>query len=238
MLILVLMSNNGCWRSEAPRFVMCTPSLEPVSLPWATQHSFHFLPCPSKRPQSAPPERERHARIASCRDHCCSVAAAAATTAIPQTVLCIASLHSLACLPTTAHHAHIASYSSTVFPSSHRRPFAWPSSSQLVYTQATRSHRPSAFQRDTNPDLPVHRGETRLRQAARGSPAPFLVVSVLLALLLAALCKPIALRLWLEPAVETRTHLRNTIHARRQTHHASAVTTNTTLRHWLRMPLV
>lgn len=122
-------------------------------------------------------------------------------------------------MPTTAHHAHIASSSSTVFPSSHRRPFAWPSSSQLVYTQATRSHRPSAFQRDTNPDLPVHRGETRLRQAARGSPAPFLVVSVLLALLLAALCKPIALRLWLEPAVETRTHLRNTINAHRQTPH-------------------
>ena len=135
-------------------------------------------------------------------------------------------LHPSIRLPTTAQHAHISSYSSTVYPSSHRHPFAWPSSTQLVYTQATPSQRPSAFQRDTNPDLPVHRGETRLRQAARGSPAPFLVVSVLLALLLAAaLCKPFALRLWLEPAVETRTHLRSTIHARRQTPHTTHHTT-------------
>lgn len=139
-------------------------------------------------------------------------------------------LHPSIRLPTTAQHAHISSYSSTVYPSSHRHPFAWPSSTQLVYTQATPSQRPSAFQRDTNPDLPVRRGETRLRQAARREPAPFLVVPVLSALLLAAaLCKPFALRLWLEPAVETRTHLRSTIHARRQTPHTTTHHTTATL---------
>lgn len=103
MLILVLMSNNGCWRSEVPRFVMCTPSLEPVSLPWATKHSFHFLPCPSKRPQSAPPERERHARIASCRDHCCCYCCCCSCDHCHTTDCAVCSIPPFACLlqPTT-----------------------------------------------------------------------------------------------------------------------------------------
>lgn len=78
MLILVLTSNNGCWRSEAPRFVMCTPSREPVpvSLPWATQHSLslHSLPYPALangRSLHLQIQRDTHARIASCCDHCC-----------------------------------------------------------------------------------------------------------------------------------------------------------------------
>ena len=54
------------------------------------------------------------------------------------------------------------------------------------------------------------RGETRLRQAACGEPAPFLVVSVVPSCLQSTSLHPIALRLWLEPAVETRTHRRNT----------------------------
>lgn len=61
---------------------MCTPSREPVpvpvpvpvSLPWATQHSL-CTPCPTLPWQTAAActsrSRETHARIASCRDHCC-----------------------------------------------------------------------------------------------------------------------------------------------------------------------
>ena len=230
MLILVLTSNNGCWRSEAPRFVMCTPSREPVpvSLPWATQHSL-CTPCPTLPWQTAAVctsrSRETHARIASCCDHCCC-------DRCHTTDRAVCSIPPFACLlrPTTHTFPLTVALYIHLHTDIHLLGPARPSSSQLVYTQATRSHRPSAFQRDTNPDLPVRRGETRLRQAARGSPAPFLVP----VLPSCSLQPTTALRLWLEPAVETRTHLRNTIHARRQTPH----TIPPPLRHWLRMPLV
>lgn len=67
MLILVLTSNNGCWRSEAPRFVMCTP-LGNSAL------SLHSLPYPALangRSLHLQIQRDTHARIASCCDHCC-----------------------------------------------------------------------------------------------------------------------------------------------------------------------
>ena len=158
MVILVLTSNNGCWRSEAPRFVMCTRPLSVLSLPWATQHSSDRTPCPALPCSALANGRARSLHLqrdtlASCRDHChCHCHCCCHTT---DRAACVAYLPPFACL--SIHHAYIASSSSsTVYPSSHRHPIAWPSTASSSIRKRRPSHRPSAFQRDTNPDLPVH----------------------------------------------------------------------------------
>lgn len=165
---------------------MCTPSLSLcVVLPWATQHSSHSLPCPAlpcpgKRPQSAPPETP--SRIASCRDLCCCCHCHTTDRA-----LC--SIPPFACLP-ALEYAHIAYNSSTVYPSSHRHHFAWPSSSIRKRRDPTVRAR---FKEIPTPTCPSTRGETRLRQAARGSPAPhrFSFVPVLPSCSLLSATKPL-----------------------------------------------
>jgi len=128
-------------------------------------------------------------------------------------VLCVA-IHSLACLTTTCP------------PTTHTLPLPavalythlhtdihllGPAQPARLYASDAHPTVRARFKEIPTPTCLSTRGETRLRQAARREPAPFLVVSVVPScLLLAALCKPIAVRLWLEPAVETRTHLRNT----------------------------
>jgi hypothetical protein len=165
---------------------MCTPSLSFSLGQLSTLFPLLALPCPalpgpSKRPRSRL-HLQRH--TLSCRDYCCCHCH---TT---DRVAC--SIPPFACLPaySTHEHAHIAYYSSTVYPSSHRHHFAWPSSSIRKRRDPTVRAR---FKEIPTPTCLSTRGETRLRQAARGSPAPhrFSFVPVLPSCSLLSATKPL-----------------------------------------------
>lgn len=88
MVILVLTSNNGCWRSEAPRFVMCTRPLCVLSLSLGQLSTLPIallaLPCPALPWQTA-----ARAVCTSRETHLPPVVTTATTAAaaIPQIVL-------------------------------------------------------------------------------------------------------------------------------------------------------
>jgi hypothetical protein len=71
-------------------------------LPWATQHTLP-TPCPAL---PCPVLANGRAVVCTSRDTHSPVVTTAAATAIPQIVLRVASLHSLACLPTVPTNTH------------------------------------------------------------------------------------------------------------------------------------